>query len=147
MSVALFCRRLLSCLESETNHSRSSSQNVRHHTHWRYTFRYVSTLEGGGCTFGSHQHTILEIQPSVQMRRVSLAHARHIASFPGPAYSLLTVWNPCRGPGLVRHMMCAAAYITAISLRINDVIGWASAAFYVERGFQRSQWRFVRKLS
>ena len=25
------------------------------------------------------------------------------------------------------------------SLRINDVIGWASVAFYVERGSQRSQ--------
>ena len=30
---------------------------------------------------------------------------------------------------------------------INDVIGWASAAFYVERGSQRSPWRFVCKLS
>ena len=45
------------------------------------------------------------------------------------------------------HVMCATAYVTAISLRINDVIGWASEAFYVERGSQRSQWRLVRKLS
>ena len=29
--------------------------------------------------------------------------------------------------------------VTALSLRINDVIGWVSAAFYVERGSQRSQ--------
>ena len=70
-----------------------------------------------------------------------------VASFPGPARLSLAVRNSRRGPGLVHHVMCAAAYVTAISLRINDVIGWASAAFYVERGSQRSQWRFVRKLS
>ena len=70
-----------------------------------------------------------------------------VASFPGPARSSLAVRNSRRGPGLVHHVMCAAAYVMAISLRINDVIGWASAAFYVERGSQRSQWRFVRKLS
>ena len=45
------------------------------------------------------------------------------------------------------HVMCAATYVTPISLRINDVLGWASAAFYVERGSQRSQCRFIRKLS
>ena len=70
-----------------------------------------------------------------------------VASFPGPARSSLAVRNPRRGPGLVHHVMSTTAYITAISLRINDVIGWANAAFYVERGSQRSQWRFVRKLS
>ena len=71
----------------------------------------------------------------------------HLASFPAPARSSLAVQNSRRGPGLVHHVMCAAAYVTAISLRINDVIGWASTVFYIERGSQRSQWRFVRKLS
>ena len=70
-----------------------------------------------------------------------------VASFPGPARSSLAVQNSRRGPGLVHHVMCAAAYVMTISLRISDVIGWASAAFYVERGTQRSQWQFVRKLS
>ena len=32
-----------------------------------------------------------------------------------------------------KHFRIApAAYVTAISLRINDVLGWASGAFYVE---------------
>ena len=47
----------------------------------------------------------------------------HLASFPGPARSSLVVRNSCRGPGLVHHVMCATAYVTAISLKINDVIG------------------------
>ena len=72
---------------------------------------------------------------------------RTLASFPGPARSSLAVRNSRRGPGLVHHVMSAAAYVTAISLRINDVIGWSSTAFYVERGSQRSQWWFVHKLS
>ena len=59
----------------------------------------------------------------------------------------LAVQNSLRGPGLVHHVMSATVYFTAISLKINDVIGWASAAFHVERGSQRSQWRFVCKLS
>ena len=62
-----------------------------------------------------------------------------VASFPGPARSSLAVRNSHRGPGLVHHVMSATAYVTAISLRINDVIGWASVAFHVERGSQRSQ--------
>jgi len=70
-----------------------------------------------------------------------------VALFPGPACSSFAVRNSRRGPGLVHCVMCAAAYVTAISLRINDVIGWASAAFHVERGSQRSQWRFVRNLA
>ena len=44
----------------------------------------------------------------------------------------------CRRPGLVHHVICAAAYVTAILLRINDVIGCASTAFYSERGSQRT---------
>ena len=45
------------------------------------------------------------------------------------------------------HVRSGTTYVTAISLRINDVIEWASTAFYVERGSQRSQWWFVCKLS
>ena len=45
-----------------------------------------------------------------------------LASFPGPARSSLAVRNSRRGPGLVHHVMSATAYVTAISLRINDVI-------------------------
>ena len=52
-----------------------------------------------------------------------------LASFPGPARSSLAVRNLLRGPGLVHHVMCAAAYVTAISLRINDVIGWLARCF------------------
>ena len=37
-----------------------------------------------------------------------------------------------RRPGLVHHVIRAAAYVTIILLRINDVIGCASAVFYVE---------------
>ena len=55
-----------------------------------------------------------------------------LASFPGPARLSLAVRNLHRGPGLIHHVMCAAAYVTAISLRINDVIGWTSMAFYIE---------------
>ena len=43
--------------------------------------------------------------------------------FPGPACSSLAVRNSRRGPGLVHHVMSATAYVTPISLRINDVIG------------------------
>ena len=39
-----------------------------------------------------------------------------VASFPGPARSLLAVRNSRRGPGLVHHVMCAAAYVTSILL-------------------------------
>ena len=46
-----------------------------------------------------------------------------LASFPGPARSSLAVRNSLRGPGLIHHVMSAIAYVTAISLRINDVIG------------------------
>ena len=52
-----------------------------------------------------------------------------LASFLGPARSSLSVRNSRRGPGLVHHVMCATAYVTAISLRINDVIGWARQRF------------------
>ena len=52
-----------------------------------------------------------------------------VASFPGPARSSLLVRNSRRGPGLVHHVMCATAYVTAISLRINDVIGWLARRF------------------
>ena len=45
-----------------------------------------------------------------------------VASFPGPACSSLAVRNSRRRPGLVHHVMSATAYVTAISLRINDVI-------------------------
>ena len=55
-----------------------------------------------------------------------------VASFPGPARSLLAVRNSLRGPGLVHHVMSATAYVTAISLRINDVIGWASIVFHLK---------------
>ena len=51
------------------------------------------------------------------------------ASFPGPAHLLLAVRNSRRGPGLVHHVMSATAYVTAISLRINDVIGWLARRF------------------
>ena len=40
----------------------------------------------------------------------------YLASFPGPAHSLLAVRNSRRGPGLVHHVMCAAAYVTSILL-------------------------------
>ena len=36
-----------------------------------------------------------------------------LASFPGPTRSSLAVQNLHRGRGLVHHVMCAAAYITA----------------------------------
>ena len=36
-----------------------------------------------------------------------------LASFPGPARSSLPVRNSHRGPGLVHHVMSAAAYVTA----------------------------------
>ena len=52
--------------------------------------------------------------------------------------SSLAVRNLRRGPGLVHHMMCAAVYVTTILLGINDIIGCASVAFYVERGSQIS---------
>ena len=56
----------------------------------------------------------------------------YMASFPGLMRSLLAVQNSHRRPGLVHHMISAAAYVTTILLRINDVIGCASAVFYVE---------------
>ena len=40
----------------------------------------------------------------------------NVASFPGPARSSLAVRNLHRGPGLVHHVMCAAAYVTSILL-------------------------------
>ena len=43
-------------------------------------------------------------------------HSFHLASFPGPARSSLAVRNSRRGPGLVHHVMCAAAYVTSILL-------------------------------
>ena len=50
-------------------------------------------------------------------------HTVGVASFPGPARSLLAVRNSCRGPGLVHHVMCDAAYVDHDpSTRINDVI-------------------------
>ena len=45
-----------------------------------------------------------------------------LASFPGPVCLSLAVRNSCRVPGLIHQVMCAAAYVTAISLRINYVI-------------------------
>ena len=70
-----------------------------------------------------------------------------VTTFPQQALCVRRLQYEIRAEGLGSHVMCAATYVTPISLRINDVIGWASAAFYVERGSQRSQWRFVRKLS
>ena len=61
-----------------------------------------------------------------------------VASFPGLAHLSLAVRKSHRKPELIHHMMCAAADITTILLRINDVIGCASSVFYVERGSQRS---------
>ena len=52
-----------------------------------------------------------------------------------------------RRRGLVHHVIYPTAYVITILLRINDVIGWASEAFYIESGSQRSQWLFVCKLS
>ena len=40
-----------------------------------------------------------------------------LASFPGHDRSSLAVRNSCRGPGLVRHMMRAAAYVTTLLLK------------------------------
>ena len=60
---------------------------------------------------------------------VQYGRGSRVASFPGPACSLLAIRNSHRGPGLVHHVMCAAAYVTAISLRINDVIGWLARHF------------------
>ena len=42
-------------------------------------------------------------------------------------------------PVLVRHVIHATAYITAILLRINDVIGCGSMASYIERDSQKLQ--------
>ena len=69
---------------------------------------------------------------SCNLLDVISVYSLNLALFPGPVHSSLAVRNLHRGPGLVHHMMSAAAYITAISLRINDVIEWASAAFYIE---------------
>ena len=48
--------------------------------------------------------------------RVQIPYTLEVASFPGPARSSLAVRNSRRGPGLVHHVMCAAAYITSILL-------------------------------
>ena len=44
------------------------------------------------------------------------ASSAGLASFPGPARSSLAVRNSRRGPGLIHHVMCAAAYVTSILL-------------------------------
>ena len=48
--------------------------------------------------------------------RVQIPYTLEVASFPGPARSSLAVRNLRRGPGLVHHVMCAAAYVTSILL-------------------------------
>ena len=45
---------------------------------------------------------------------ITLAYS--LASFPGPVCSSLAVRNSRRVPGLVHHVMCAAAYITTLLL-------------------------------
>ena len=47
-----------------------------------------------------------------------------VASFPGPARSSLAVRNSRRGPGLVHHVMCAAALQYRSAFQSSNLIGW-----------------------
>ena len=68
-----------------------------------------------------HKHTaIVHLNLTLTL---TLTIGPKLASFPGPARSSLAVRNSRRGPGLVHHVMSATAYVTPISLTINDVIG------------------------
>ena len=59
------------------------------------------------------QRAVIVSQPVIVSRMVPLYQ---LASFPGPARSSLAVRNSRRGPGLVHHVMRAAAYVTNLLL-------------------------------
>ena len=65
-----------------------------------------------------HQYNWL---PRQHIRLVLMSRWYYLASFPGSVRSSLAVQNSRRGPGLIHHVMCAAADVTTILLRMMSL--------------------------